>query len=134
MNDCSPIVPAEGTATPAGRVLLVEDEVFVVLDVQMMLEDIGIDQVATASTLEDALCAVERGPYALAILDLNLRGKESWPVAERLAQAGVPIVFISAYPIGEDRLGEHGAMHVPKPFSPSELASAVQSVVQPAQG
>ena len=74
-------------------ILVAEDEGLIALDLQMSLEDEGMRVVGPYATLEDCLAAVEKHDVDLAILDVDLRGKNVYPVAERLQQNGVPFVF-----------------------------------------
>ncbi len=63
----------------------------------MMLEDfldsLGHKVAGTVETVEDAVTRVEQGGFDLAILDVHLKGKAKvWPVADRLADNGVPYI------------------------------------------
>jgi CheY-like chemotaxis protein len=76
------------------RILIVEDEPLIA----MMLEDFldALDRVLAGSAdgVEPALALIEQGGIDAAILDVNLRGGEqSWPVADRLAELGIPFVI-----------------------------------------
>ncbi|MHA6719568.1 response regulator [Sphingomonas sp. RS6] len=76
------------------NILIVEDEPLIA----MMLEDFldALDRVpaGTADTVADALDRIGQGGIDAAILDVNLRGGEqSWPIAEKLAQLGIPFVL-----------------------------------------
>lgn len=74
-------------------ILLAEDEGLIALDLQLSLEDSGARVIGPFATVEDCLAACERQEFDLAILDVDLKGKEVYPVAERLQNAGVPFVF-----------------------------------------
>lgn len=76
------------------NILIVEDEPLIA----MMLEDFldALDRVAagTADSVAEALERIAAGGIDAAILDVNLRGGEqSWPVADRLAELGIPFVL-----------------------------------------
>ena len=87
---------------PAGRrVLLVEDEALIAMNVEDMLDALGYVVVAAAAGVEEALAAVEGGGIDAALLDVNLRGRTSFPVADALAARDVPFVFATGY-------GAHG--------------------------
>jgi len=75
------------------RVLIVEDEVLVSILIEDALADLGIEVAGVAGTLEEALTHAETGDFDCAILDLHIKGKEVFPVAEALALRGVPFVF-----------------------------------------
>ena len=76
------------------RILLVEDEPLIAMMLEDFLDVLGKQVAGTADTVAGALAAIEgEAPHA-AILDLNLRGGEkSTPVAEALAELGIPFVF-----------------------------------------
>jgi CheY-like chemotaxis protein len=79
------------------RVLVVEDELLVSWMVQDMLTDLGCQVVGPASSVAQALDAVAAGDIDLAVLDVNLNGEMSYPVADALAAVGVPFVFSTGY-------------------------------------
>jgi CheY-like chemotaxis protein len=78
------------------RVLVVEDEILVAMDLQAVLEDGGYDPVGPASTVAQALALIERGVDA-ALLDVNLGREDSLPIAEALLTRGHPFVFLTGY-------------------------------------
>lgn len=117
---------AESSGLEGTRVLLVEDEAIIAMTAEDMLEELGCSSVATAATLQQALDAVEQGGFDLALLDINLNGLESLPVAERLRAAGCPFVFTTGY--GSAGSGaEFGEVPlVTKPYQIGDLASAIR--------
>ena len=122
-------VEARGMAA-ARRILLVEDEVLICMLIETILSDAGYE-VLTANTLDEALDAVDRGSFAAAVLDLNLKGKKVYPVAERLVALGTPFVFATGGG-GKDIEGFAGVPWVGKPFQESELLAAVVKLAGPA--
>ncbi|MBB3948768.1 response regulator [Aureimonas jatrophae] len=74
------------------RVLVVEDEFLVALDIEAELEDCGAS-VVCASTLAQARAKAEGGAFDAVVLDLNLHGEASYPVADLLHERQVPFVF-----------------------------------------
>ncbi len=88
---------------------------------QDMVETLGHEIVRTATTPADALVAIDSTPFDVALLDVNLNGESSLPVAARLTEAGRPFAFTTGY-------GSQGAdsdfADVPvltKPYSLSDL-------------
>lgn len=76
-------------------ILLVEDEMLL----GMMLEDLLLDagyQVSRATGLAEALAQLDRVEFDAAILDIDLGGKDVFPLADRLRDGGIPFVFASA--------------------------------------
>lgn len=68
--------------------------------VEHMLEDPGHELVTVASRIDEALAAAGIGAVDVAILDLNLGGVLTYPVADVLAQRGIPFVFATGYGSG----------------------------------
>ena len=88
------------------RILLVEDEMTVAFMVEDMLADLGHQVVAMAMRLPDALKAAADLDVDLAILDVNLDGLRSFPVAAVLTGRGIPFAFATGY----------GAAGIEEPF------------------
>ena len=67
----------------------------------MLLEDIvtdlGHDPIGPMMRLQPALTAAETGDFDFAILDINLAGQQSFPVADCLRRRGIPFIFASGY-------------------------------------
>jgi DNA-binding NtrC family response regulator len=108
------------------RVLIVEDETLVSMLMEDILMDFGCVVIGPVARLEDALkSAREEEAIDIALLDVNLAGKRSFPIADILAERGVPFIFVSGY-------GEHAleAPHqdrpvIQKPFSPEAIADVI---------
>lgn len=109
------------------RILLVEDEPIIAMTTEDMLADLGCRSVTTAATLPEALAAVDRGGFDVALLDINLNGVESLPVADRLRAAGRPFVFTTGYGAGPEG---HDAPTVAKPYRPAQLEAAIRGVLE----
>ena len=73
--------------------LIVEDEPLIAMMLEDFLDALGHRVVATAETLDQADAAVAAGGFDLAILDVNLKGENVWPVATRLSENGIPFVL-----------------------------------------
>jgi len=79
------------------RVLLVEDEIMIALLVEEILVEFGHTVVGPASRIDRALELVASEAIDVAILDVNIDGKEVYPVAEALAARVIPFMFVSGY-------------------------------------
>ncbi|WP_299829451.1 HWE histidine kinase domain-containing protein [uncultured Roseobacter sp.] len=80
------------------RCLLLEDNYVVSLDTARVLEAVGFETVETALNVQDALAKLDRLNPGIAILDINLTaGLTSEPVAEALAERGIPFIFVTGY-------------------------------------
>jgi CheY-like chemotaxis protein len=101
----------------------------------MLMEDILVDfgciVVGPAARLEDALIkARDEEVLDIALLDVNLAGKRSFPVADILAERGVPFIFVSGY--GEQALEapHQNRPVIQKPFSPESIAETLLNVLK----
>jgi CheY-like chemotaxis protein len=107
------------------RILVVEDETLVAMLVEDTLIDAGAVVLGPVATVAEALALLNAERPAMAVLDLNLAGETSEPVADVLTQMGVPFVVASGY--GAAGLPPRHA-HVPvlaKPYAPEDLTAAL---------
>ena len=76
------------------RVLIVEDEALLAMELEFALLDEGAEVVGPALSLDAALRLIEAGPpIDCALLDVDLGGRDVYPAAHLLARRGIPIVF-----------------------------------------
>ncbi|EAU41953.1 putative sensory transduction regulatory protein [Fulvimarina pelagi HTCC2506] len=116
------------------RVLLVEDESLVAMMAEDMLMDLGCE-VVVAMHLDQALTYAQTQKFDLAVLDVNLGGPLSYPVADLLLQNGTPFLFATGY-------GQKGMKDdyktVPilqKPYLEPQLAALLsQLLAEPSEG
>ncbi len=104
------------------RVLVVEDEYMVADYISMLLEDFGCAVIGPVGTVEEALAAVKAGGLDVALLDANLSGDSSAPIAVALNAASVPFVVATGYgalDLPDEALNR--APRIGKPFSETEL-------------
>lgn len=110
-------------------VLLVEDELFIALDVQATIEAAGFVVEGPCMTLVEAQEAVERrnAASAAAVLDVRLADGTVFPAADRLHAAGVPLIFHSGLADDADLRERYPrAMVCPKPSAPEALSEAIR--------
>src|ERR1700754_4161108 len=86
-----------GSPSAGKRILIVEDELMIRMLLQDMLDELGYVVPAEVGRLDEALDAANNTEFDLAILDLNLNGQTSLPVAEALVARGTPFVFATGY-------------------------------------
>ena len=79
------------------RVLVVEDEMLVAMQIEDMLSDLGCTSITVAGTIETALDQIDGGKFDLATLDLNLNATRSLPVAEALGSRRIPYALATGY-------------------------------------
>ena len=109
------------------RILVVEDETMVALLMEDLLTDLGHEVAATAARLPEALDFAHNAQIDFAILDVNLAGAASFPVADVLAERGVPHVFATGYGSAgiEPPYSERIILH--KPVRIAELSRAIEA-------
>jgi CheY-like chemotaxis protein len=79
------------------RVLVVEDEFMIAMAVEAVVSDAGGVVVEMAATLEQAVAFAETAEFDAALLDINLNGENSFPVADILGRRGIPFAFVTGY-------------------------------------
>ena len=102
------------------RILVVEDEFLIAAALCDMLEDAAAVVVGPVSTVTDAIQLLQAQPVDAAILDMNLNGQWSDPVAEDLRARRIPFVFTTGYGANE-RTERFGVRVVPKPYGWEEV-------------
>lgn len=78
-------------------VLLVEDSLIIALDAEDILRRLGADDVRTEGTVSGAIASAETSRPDVAILDINLGDHDSFAIADRLDDMGVPFMFATGY-------------------------------------
>jgi DNA-binding response OmpR family regulator len=104
------------------RVLIVEDEMLVAMEIESLLRREGCAVVGPAPTVARALALLDQERPDAALLDLNLNGQAATPVAAALIKDGVPFVLVTGY--SEEQMRELGLRHaarVGKPVNEREL-------------
>ena len=110
------------------RILLVEDEALVAMYTEAVLADAGA-RVEIAMQLETGLRAAEASVFDVAVLDMNLGGKSSLPIADLLADRRIPFLFVTGYGPGA-WFGRHeNASKLQKPFTDLQLIAALHGLV-----
>ncbi len=79
------------------RVLIVEDEAAISILMEDMLLDLGIEIVGPTPRLDPALQLACEADLEAAILDINIGGVESYPVADVLHSRQIPVIFATGY-------------------------------------
>ncbi len=127
----SPSVEPDTAGTGDGRrVLIIEDEPLVALDIATLLEAADFEIVGTATTVGEALEFIGHAKIDVALLDGNLRGHAVDEVAAALDRRKIPFLFVSGY--GEENLPRDfsGRPILAKPFSSEQLISGATGALQ----
>jgi len=107
------------------RVLVVEDEALIALQLEDMLTELGCAVIGPASRVRQALELLDGEPVEAAVLDLNIAGELVYPVADTLGNRGLPYIFVTGY--GTSGLVEpyRSRVVLEKPFARRELLQAL---------
>lgn len=118
----------------AKRILIVEDEVLVAMELEAIIEDLGHSCAGIAPDVETAK-EYFGGKLDLALVDLNLRDGLTGPqIGAELCQLGVPVLFITANPrqLGNGIAGTIGV--ISKPTDEPTVKAALDYVFRSRQG
>jgi CheY-like chemotaxis protein len=110
-------------------VLIVEDDDLLGLAMGLCVEDAGYEVAGLARSVEAALETLSHGTVDAALLDVNLQGELVFPVANALAERGVPFVFVTAQPPLDIPEKHRHRPLVPKPYYDAAICAALESVL-----
>ena len=113
------------------RILIVEDEIMIALDISDIVRDAGADVIGPALTTVQAVHFIDSHSLSSAILDVSLGDGDSLPVALRLIEVGVPFIVHTGDPSYLQSQKNWPIVPVlTKPVSPVDLVSALVRVSQ----
>jgi DNA-binding response OmpR family regulator len=110
-------------------VLLVEDEALIRMLFAENLVGLGHTIAAEAGNLASGLTLAKERDYQLAILDVNLHGRPSFPIADVVRTRGKALLFVTGYGSLGLAADYKGAAVLQKPFGPAELSEAISSAL-----
>lgn len=110
------------------RILIVEDEMLVAMNIEDMLLDLGHEVAGIASRLAPAIALAAEASIDAAMLDVNLAGENSFPVAAVLAEREIPFLFATGY--GRSGIEEpfRDRPLLQKPFRAADLSHALAAL------
>jgi CheY-like chemotaxis protein len=124
-------------ADSAWKILVVEDEAIVAMDIQSILRKLGVRQTEVVHTGEESIQKVAAGRPHLVLMDIKLKGKLDGIEAahEIFNHYNVPVIYITAF-------GDEGTLkrangtarygYITKPFEETDLQSTVQNALHKA--
>jgi PAS domain S-box-containing protein len=127
-----PILPVDDDLRPdlrGRRILVVEDEALVAMDVAAQLEAAGCVVIGPAGTVARARELIEQQPADAAIVDANLGGQPVDEIAAALTQKGVPFAFGTGYGRSALPCGFQDAPMLTKPFGREQLLSVIAELL-----
>jgi DNA-directed RNA polymerase specialized sigma24 family protein/CheY-like chemotaxis protein len=123
---------ADIAAQLSSRVLIVEDEPLIALDLERIVTELGHEVAAIARTHREATAALERERPGLILADIQLADGSSGinAVNDILTDHPVPVIFITAYPehllTGE---GPEPTFLIAKPYDPAVVKAMISQVL-----
>ncbi|MHA4838517.1 response regulator [Sphingopyxis sp. MSC1_008] len=114
------------------RILIIEDEPIIAMDIEMIVRELGHDVVGVATTHREAVDEAQKHQPGLVLADIQLADNSSGieAVQEILADLKVPVIFITAFPerlLTGDR--PEPAFLLTKPYQPATLRAAISQVL-----
>ena len=107
-------------------ILIVEDEPLIAMMLEDFLDSLGHKVAASCDNVADALGQVESGGFDVAIIDVRLKdGEQSWPVADALADAGLPFVLATGGHVEPPPARHAGAPVLAKPYTIDAIEPAL---------
>ena len=97
----------------------------VAMYVDDLLTELGYDVVALATGFDQAMPLAREGEFDFAVLDINLDGRLSFPIADVLRERGIPFVFATGYGVDGVRDEYRAAPILQKPFRSGDLVQAL---------
>jgi len=117
------------------RVLIVEDEAMIAMLIEDLLAELGASPVKTVSSISEASRVLgEAIPLDMAILDVNLHGQATFPLADLLLERGIPFVFATGYSAAGMPERFSGVPVLQKPFELEQMKRALLAARQSAKG
>ena len=110
-------------------VLLVEDDTFIMLDLEAILSEAGATVVGPCRSANEALPLIDGARLDAAIIDFGLDGDTAAPIATRLTRRGTPFLFYTGQVEADPRLAEwQHASILQKPARPAAIVAAVKAL------
>lgn len=111
----------------AARVLVVEDEFIIALDLSETVRDLGFKVEGPYANKDHAMIAIDEEMPDIAILDVMTADGEVFPLADTLTEAGVPIIFHSGHITDKDIAERYpDAQAASKPCPPDRLIAMIE--------
>ena len=122
--------PADPVNLSGARVLIVEDAALLAMELETGLSEAGAMVIGPAYELEEAMALLDQ-PLDAAVLDANLNGLSVSPVADILAERGVPFVFATGYGDAGGAPSGFDAPVIRKPYDVTQVTAAVADLLAP---
>ena len=110
-------------------ILVVEDEPLIAMMLEDFLETLGHKIHASCDSVEAAIGEVEKGGFDVAILDVNLGGKNAWPVARKLRESRIPFVIATGGHVDPPPAEFANVPVIEKPYTVDRVTPALDAAL-----
>jgi CheY-like chemotaxis protein len=110
-------------------ILLVEDEYIQAQHVSGIIEEMGCEVVGPVASVHEALQLISRKIFDAALLDIELSGQSTRPVAARLDEQGIPVAVVTGYRRRDVPKSLQKYSFLAKPYTEGELRDVVQHLL-----
>ena len=118
------------TSPGNARILVVEDEALIAMDLQALLEEAGYQVLGPANSSEAALAIIEKDAPDVALLDVNLGRSDAFGVATVLVERKTEVIFLTGHTAHKLPQAHRHLPLVSKPYLPQVLLQAVERALQ----
>jgi CheY-like chemotaxis protein len=109
------------------RILVVEDDFLIASQFARALTSFGVEIVGPVGSLGKAIELAETADFDCALVDINLRGLDAYPVADIILRRGSPMAFVSGYDRSHLPERYKNVPLIQKPVDPAEVARALSA-------
>ena len=110
-------------------ILIVEDEPLIAMMLEDFLDSLGHEIKGVCESVAEAWAAVEAGGFDLAILDVNLKGENIWPVASEMRRRGIPFVIASGGHVDPPPAEFANVTMIDKPYTIDRVSPAINDAL-----
>lgn len=110
-------------------ILIVEDEAMIGMMLEDYLDTLGYRLHALVASVDEACDQARRGGFDAALIDCNLQGQKSWPVADILAESGIPFIFATGGMADDLPTSHAGRPTLAKPFTIGAVERALGKIL-----
>ena len=110
-------------------ILIVEDEPLIAMMLEDFLESLGHKVVAICENVGEALAKADEGGFDFAILDVNLKGENVWPVAERLQSSEIPFVVATGGHVDPPPAAFRDVPVLEKPYTVERVSPVINAAL-----
>jgi len=114
------------------RILVLEDDALIAIDVEMLLESAGHAVVGPVSCQAAALVVIDEQALDAALIDINLGSEKAFDVADRLAKEGVPFAFLSGHSRASVPSDHADRPFIAKPYTHRQVIEQVSKLLKDA--